>query len=197
MNLGEKLKQLRKDNNLTQTELSDELKVSKSTITKWENNTLVPSNDNLEELSKLYKIDSEELINLFKNDIKEKKNKIQMKAKNISLCTLIYFVSFIWLLIGTIGYNLNPILVISIFLTLCAISTSIVVYTIINYKDNIKVINNSYTNNIYLMITLIIYLIISYKTNAWYITWIIWVIYVLLCEIKRLINMLRGNDYEK
>ena len=197
MNLGEKLKQLRKDNNLTQTELSDKLKVSKSTITKWENNTLVPSNDNLEELSKLYKIDSEELINLFKNDIKEKKNKIQMKAKNISLCTLIYFVSFIWLLIGTIGYNLNPILVISIFLTLCAISTSIVVYTIINYKDNIKVINNSYTNNIYLMITLIIYLIISYKTNAWYITWIIWVIYVLLCEIKRLINMLRGNDYEK
>ena len=120
-----------------------------------------------------------------------------MKAKNISLCTLIYFVSFIWLLIGTIGYNLNPILVISIFLTLCAISTSIVVYTIINYKDNIKVINNSYSNNIYLMITLIIYLIISYKTNAWYITWIIWVIYVLLCEIKRLINMLRGNDYEK
>lgn len=197
MNLGEKLKQLRKDNNLTQTELSDKLKVSKSTITKWENNTLVPSNDNLEELSKLYKIDSEELINLFKNDIKEKKNKIHMKAKNISLCTLIYFVSFIWLLIGTIGYNLNPILVISIFLTLCAISTSIVVYTIINYKDNEKVINNSYTNNIYLMITLIIYLIISYKTNAWYITWIIWIIYVLLCEIKRLINMLRGNDYEK
>ena len=48
-------------------------------------------------------------------------------------------------------------------------------------------------------ITLIIYLIVSFITMAWHITWILWIINVLICEIVKLIFILKGekvNDEE-
>ena len=200
MNLGEKLKELRKEHGYTQSDLSEKLDVSKSTIARWENENVIPSIKFIKELSKLYDIKLEGLFELIldsKEQEEENYNKTQLRAKNISLCILIYFVSIIWLIASTLEKNLHPILVISIFLTLCGISTSIIIYTNLNYNSSNKKNNNIVNDNMMLWITLVVYLFISYVTEAWYITWIIWIVYVLLCEIKKLVYLLRGSKYEK
>lgn len=43
-------------------------------------------------------------------------------------------------------------------------------------------------------ITLAVYLFVSFITSAWHITWIIWVIYGIACEILNLIFTLKGID---
>ena len=47
MLFNEKLKLLRKENNLTQEDLSEKLNVSRQAITKWESGDGIPDIDNL------------------------------------------------------------------------------------------------------------------------------------------------------
>ena len=59
---GDKLKKLRTDNNLTQDELAEKIMVTRTAISKWETNRGYPSIDSLKELSKLFDISIDELI---------------------------------------------------------------------------------------------------------------------------------------
>ena len=54
MTLGQKLKKLRMDKNLTQKDLAEELHVTFQTISKWENDENEPDIATLKELAKLY-----------------------------------------------------------------------------------------------------------------------------------------------
>ena len=54
MTLGQKLKKLRTDKNLTQKDLADQLHVTFQTISKWENDENEPDIFTLKELAKLY-----------------------------------------------------------------------------------------------------------------------------------------------
>ena len=54
MTLGQKLKKLRTDKNLTQKDLADQLHVTFQTISKWENDENEPDIATLKELAKLY-----------------------------------------------------------------------------------------------------------------------------------------------
>jgi len=54
--LGERILYLRKKNNLTQKELSESIKVARSSIGKIENNEVSPSAEILVELSKTFKV---------------------------------------------------------------------------------------------------------------------------------------------
>ena len=54
MTLGQKLKKLRSDKNLTQKELADKLHVTFQTVSKWENDENEPDISTLKELAKLY-----------------------------------------------------------------------------------------------------------------------------------------------
>ena len=54
MTLGQKLKKLRTDKNLTQKDLADQLHVTFQTISKWENDENEPDISTLKELAKLY-----------------------------------------------------------------------------------------------------------------------------------------------
>ena len=54
MTLGQKLKKLRSDKNLTQKDLADQLHVTFQTISKWENDENEPDISTLKELAKLY-----------------------------------------------------------------------------------------------------------------------------------------------
>ena len=56
MNLGEKLKYLRKQHNWTQEQLAQHLNISRSQISKWENGELLPDVQSLQKLSSLYKV---------------------------------------------------------------------------------------------------------------------------------------------
>lgn len=54
MTFGEKLKKLRIDNRLTQDELAEKIFVTRTAISKWENDKGYPSIDNLKQLSNLF-----------------------------------------------------------------------------------------------------------------------------------------------
>ena len=71
--LNEKIKALRKANNLTQEELADKLCVSRQAITKWESGLGIPDISNIEAIAKLFGISIDELIS---NDVKINKDNI-------------------------------------------------------------------------------------------------------------------------
>lgn len=56
MNLGEKIKQLRKERHLSQEALAQELQVSRQAIAKWENGTAQPSTTHLIALCRIFGI---------------------------------------------------------------------------------------------------------------------------------------------
>lgn len=62
MLFNEKLKLLRKENNLTQEELADKLNVSRQAITKWESAEGLPDIVNLNQISELFDVSLDELV---------------------------------------------------------------------------------------------------------------------------------------
>ena len=61
---SERLKELRIENNLTQSKLSKETNISQSAIVRWELNQRAPSVDNIITLAKFFKVTSDYLIGL-------------------------------------------------------------------------------------------------------------------------------------
>ena len=62
MNLGEKIKRLRKENNLSQEQLAEKLNVSRQAISKWEANKAYPDIENLILLRKIFDVTLDDLI---------------------------------------------------------------------------------------------------------------------------------------
>ena len=60
--LGETLKELRTEKNMTQEFVAESLGVSRQAVSKWENGTSEPSTSNLIAIAKLYEIAPEELL---------------------------------------------------------------------------------------------------------------------------------------
>lgn len=54
MTMGERIKQLRKENGLTQTGLAEALGVTKGTVSTWETNSRTPSFDTLNMMSDMF-----------------------------------------------------------------------------------------------------------------------------------------------
>lgn len=67
MNLGNKILELRKKENLSQEQLAEKMNVTRQTISKWELNETTPDIKQAKELSKIFKISLDELTD---NDIK-------------------------------------------------------------------------------------------------------------------------------
>lgn len=62
MNLGEQLKSLREQHNMSREELAQQMNVSRQAVYKWETNKGYPDIDNLIKLSELYDITLDKLI---------------------------------------------------------------------------------------------------------------------------------------
>ena len=80
MLFSEKLKLLRKENNLTQEELSFKLNVSRQAITKWESGEGIPDIENLKQISILFNVSIDELVKEDMNmniEVKKQFNYIQ------------------------------------------------------------------------------------------------------------------------
>lgn len=73
MTIAEKIKQLRKDNNMTQEDLAEKLNVSRQTISKWETNITIPDADNIVAISKLFNITTDELLDYKVEAVQKKK----------------------------------------------------------------------------------------------------------------------------
>ena len=76
MEFSKKLKEIRKNKNVTQEELANLINVSRSLVARWEYGDVYPSEDNLDLLSKVLNVSIDELI-----DKEEKKNVIKIKEK--------------------------------------------------------------------------------------------------------------------
>ena len=63
MTLGKKLKEIRKKFGLSQEQLAEIINVSRQAITKWENDGGIPDVSNLQELSKVFGITVDYLLN--------------------------------------------------------------------------------------------------------------------------------------
>ena len=72
MTLGEKLARARKEKNITQEQLADNLGVSRQSISKWESDTAYPETDKLIRMSELFDCSLDYLL---KEDITEKGEK--------------------------------------------------------------------------------------------------------------------------
>ena len=63
MTIYEKLVQLRKSKGWSQEDLADKLNVSRQAISRWENGTALPDAENIRQLSHLYKVSADYLLN--------------------------------------------------------------------------------------------------------------------------------------
>lgn len=61
MTLGEKIKELRNLNKISQEYIAEQLGVSRQSVSKWETGTSMPSTDNMISLSDIFKVSVEEL----------------------------------------------------------------------------------------------------------------------------------------
>ena len=75
MSPGKKIKQLREENNLTQTELGEKLNISKATISKYESDKVEPSIPTLISMSKLFNVSVDYILG---NDTVNLENEIKI-----------------------------------------------------------------------------------------------------------------------
>lgn len=69
MNLGDKILELRKNNNLSQEQLAEKMNVARQTISKWELGETAPDIKQANELSKIFNVTLDELVGNDKKDI--------------------------------------------------------------------------------------------------------------------------------
>lgn len=63
MKFSDKLQKIRKDNNITQEGLADKLNVSRQAVSKWESGIAYPDTEKLIQISKIFNVSLDELIN--------------------------------------------------------------------------------------------------------------------------------------
>ncbi len=78
MTLGQKLKEIRKRFGLSQEQLAEIINVSRQAITKWESDNGLPDVSNLQELSKVFGVTVDYLLN--------GENKLPALAMRRNLC---------------------------------------------------------------------------------------------------------------
>lgn len=196
MSLGERLLDLRKKKGLSQEEIAGLLDVSRQTVSKWETDQSTPDFDKIIPICKLYEIDANELLTGEKSSVKAPSDN-KKSAKTISLSIVLYILSTVWIIFATATLN-KPILGVCIFLIIIALATGFLIYNAILNKKKKKQKTReeklvSQINEIITIFILVIYFIVSFTTMAWHITWILFIINVLIEEIVKLIFSLKGG----
>lgn len=110
MDLGSQIRKQREDRKWSQQVLADKLHISRQSISKWEQNTALPSFTNIVTMSELFDISLDKFIKsdtqlVEKIDAKMKMSKI---LKAIIISAIIAFIMFIGLKISSIDvYNIS------------------------------------------------------------------------------------------
>lgn len=188
MNIGERIFKLRKQHNLSQEEVAYKLGVSRQTVSKWETNQSQPEFDKIVPLCELFNISTDELFKGKKSEM-NLENKQNKKALVLSTSIFLYFVSVCWVIFASEYIGLNEGIFVPIFLVICAVATSIIVYYFVSNPSNEKVKEEkSPLEKITALLFTCVYFLVSFLTNRWDITWLIWIVYALVCEIIKLIK---------
>ena len=95
MTFGEKLKSLRQQNGITQEELADKLYVTRTAVSKWENDRGLPAWDTMKQISLLFGVTLDELVS--DDDVRSARLAEDKKAKAFripALCAFALTVAF-------------------------------------------------------------------------------------------------------
>ena len=210
MNLGERLFELRKAKNLTQDDMAEKLNVTRQTVSKWETNQTTPDFDKIMPLCELFEIGVEELLTGKKEEQREEKKEEKVltrqevkerSAKIVSGSVFIYIAAVAFIAIAVGVQHTNPIIASAVFLLLIGWATARIIrnYMSIPKFEKTKAEKRQEAiqrqiNGIIYCIGIAIYFIVSFVTLAWHITWIIFVIAGLICQVVRLIFMLKEEE---
>lgn len=221
MDLGERLFKLRKEKNLSQEEVADRLNVSRQTVSKWETDQSVPDFDKIMPLCELFGVSSDELLTgkkleekqvceeVEKENVEEEngltRDEIRRKsAEVVSTSVFLYIFSIVVIIIGIPVLKWNPILVTSLFLLIIGFATMRIIkhYMSIPKFEETKEENKQremmkQINGIVGMICTVLYFVISFATMAWYVTWVIFIIDGLICQVVKLFFMLYEKEDEE
>ena len=201
MTIGDRLLELRKAKNLSQEDVANELDVSRQTVSKWETNQSTPDFDKIVPICKYFGITADELLTGNKNIVEAEADNIKSNfARNIAISVMLYIVSIVVLMLFAAQFN-QPIIGISLFFVLVAIATGLIIYNSIYYEEKSKEEVSTKQNTLIKQVTsiidtigLIIYFVVSFVTNAWHITWVIFIIVGLINKIAKLLFCLKEND---
>lgn len=100
--LGEKIKELRKKNNISQEELAEELKVSRQSVSLWENDQTLPSLDKIVAIAKFFNVSTDSLL---ETDVEHEKEapRIDFKKKSTpKKLVLLFSIIGVLLIISTV-----------------------------------------------------------------------------------------------
>lgn len=142
MKLSEKITQLRKTNGWSQEDLAEQMNVSRQAISRWENETALPDANNILQLSKLFNVTTDYLLNedyTSDNDIpcvKEAHKKSDSQKLIYKKRFLI--VSLLWLLSAAIWFIQAIILFEVIYCILAIINAILSLVNIILYEKDKK-----------------------------------------------------------
>lgn len=208
MSLPERLMKLRKAANLSQEEVADKLEVSRQTVSKWETGQSSPDLDKVLPLCELYNVTPDELLHnggmeesgeLFidkeqRQQYAQDKERSKKKLLGILGGSLLYVVGIVFIMVAIPVLRWNPVVSAATMLLLFAIATVIIIYSSLAYRKEKQPRELTKEEKIYKRVNgvlsascLAIYLIISFMTGAWHITWLIWIINLVLNEIAKLV----------
>ena len=217
MTLGQRLYEMRKAKGLSQEKTAEILGVTRQTISKWETDQTTPDFDKIIPLCELYNISTDELlkgdihsINNYNNSRYDIPNENMQKdnseqiEKYRRISALLMAVSICLYILSVVPFFIlrDGKIMITCFFVIIAVATMLIVFSLLSKPKRMKRTEiqtkelklYKQISSILSGIILVIYLLVSFLTKAWYITWIIWVIYGILCEIIKLIFVLKGAD---
>lgn len=119
--IGQKIKNKRKELNLTQEYLAKELNISRQAVSKWEKEISEPSMENLVKLSEIFGVD----IGYFKNEKEESKiRKIFLDFLYAAIGLVFYLIYYFGIVEGALGRDAKqmPFLILTIFLAFSVIA---------------------------------------------------------------------------
>lgn len=203
MTIGERLLKLRKEKNISQEELANELDVSRQTISKWETDQSSPDFDKIIPLCEYFGITSDELLTGNVNIKEAKQTNIKINfARNIAIAVMMYIIGIASLILCAAQFE-QPIIGLTIMFVLIAVGTGMLIFNGVYYsreseekKTTKERTIQKQVTNIIDIIGVTIYLLVSFLTGAWHITWIIFLIVGVVDEIAKLIMNLNSKSDE-
>lgn len=136
-NLGERIYQLRVDNNMSQGDLADRLNVSRQTVSKWENNQSVPEVDKLIALGEIFSVSVDFIVKGEETAVTEKVYvKVQEdNAQDIKRYNEGIIKKYVGLIIAVLGVAVSLILLLTPYMIVAVITGLMAILGILLYKD--------------------------------------------------------------
>ena len=128
MKLSDKIVQLRKANGWSQEDLAEKMNVSRQAVSRWENGTALPDSNNILQLSKLFNVTADYLLNEdYTNDndipcLKEAYEAVDTKKKDYGKMSLIASIAF---LIGAFAWLFQAINTMEIIYVILAVLNAV------------------------------------------------------------------------